>query len=139
MRRAAPALLLAAVLALSACGGGDSSSSSGDSGGGSGGSGGGGYGSMSPPASSSGGGASTVTMKGFAFSPKKATVKVGQTVTWKNADSAAHNVTAQSGADFKSDNFAKGGSFAFKPTKAGTITYECTLHPGMTGELDVTS
>ena len=43
-----------------------------------------------------------------------------------------------SGADFSSDQFGKGGKFSFTPTKAGEIKYECTLHPGMEGTIEVT-
>ena len=35
------------------------------------------------------------------------------------------------------DNFGKGGTFSFTPTKAGKISYVCTIHPGMTGTLTV--
>ena len=45
---------------------------------------------------------------------------------------------AQSGADFKSDDFGKGGTFSYTPDKAGTIKYTCTLHSGMDGTLEVT-
>ena len=47
------------------------------------------------------------------------------------------DVTAQSGESFKSQNFGKGGTFSFTPTKAGTIKYVCTIHPGMDGTLTV--
>jgi plastocyanin len=77
-------------------------------------------------------------MQNIAFDPKSVTVKVGQKVTWTNADSTDHNVTAQSGADFKSKDFGNGGTFSFTPTKAGTIKYVCTIHPGMDATLTVT-
>src|SRR3954453_8729536 len=80
-----------------------------------------------------------IEMKNIAFSPKNATVKVGQKVTWTNHDAVQHNVVADSGASFKSSDFGQNGTFSFTPTKAGTIKYECTLHPGMTAVLTVTS
>ena len=83
------------------------------------------------------GGAVAISMQNIQFSPKDQTVKVGQKVTWTNEDSVDHNVKADSGADFHSSEFGKGGTFSFTPTKAGTIKYECTLHPGMTGTLKV--
>ncbi|MCW3016863.1 MAG: blue (type 1) copper domain protein [Solirubrobacterales bacterium] len=83
------------------------------------------------------GGAVKVSMKNIAFNPKSVTVKVGDKVTWTNDDSVDHNVTAASGADFKSDNFGQGGTFAYTPTKAGTIQYTCTIHPGMNGTVIV--
>jgi plastocyanin len=92
----------------------------------------------STSATSGGGGEVEVKMQNIAFDPKAVTVKVGQKVKWVNEDSVDHNVTAQSGADFKSDNFGKGGSFEFTADKAGTIQYVCTVHPGMDATLTVT-
>jgi plastocyanin len=114
----------ALALAVSACGGG----------------GGGGSTSTSSTSSSSsaGGGGVQIKMQNIAFSPKATTVKVGEKVTWTNADTVDHNVTANSGADFKSKDFGNGGTFSFTPAKAGTIKYVCTIHPGMTGTLTVT-
>ncbi|MGI8579374.1 MAG: cupredoxin domain-containing protein [Solirubrobacteraceae bacterium] len=87
---------------------------------------------------SSGGGAVAINMQNIAFDPKQATAKVGQTVTWTNEDATDHNVKADSGASFSSKDFGKGGTYSYKLTKAGTITYECTIHPGMTATLSVT-
>ena len=122
-------LALGAVVALAAAGCGGSNSSSTSSGSSS---------SASTAAASSSGGGVAVKLANIAFDPKAVTVKVGQKVTWTNDDSTDHNVTADSGADFKSDNFGKGGTFSFTPTKAGTIKYECTIHPGMVATLTVT-
>jgi plastocyanin len=117
-------LLLCAVVALAAagCGGSDDNSSS----------------SSTPAASSSSsGGGVAIKMANIAFDPKAVTVKVGQKITWTNDDSTDHNVTADSGADFKSKDFGKGATFDFTPDKAGTIAYECTLHPGMKATITV--
>jgi plastocyanin len=83
-------------------------------------------------------GAATVKMQSIQFDPKEITVKVGEKITWTNEDSVDHDVVADSGASFRSDVFGKGGTFEFTPTKAGEITYECTLHPGMDGTIQVT-
>ena len=119
-------LVLCAVVALAAagCGGND------DDGGSS-------SGSTSAPAAASSGGDVAIKMQNIAFDPKAVTVKVGQKITWTNDDTTDHNVTADSGADFKSDNFGKGATFEFTPDKAGTIKYECTIHPGMTATITV--
>jgi plastocyanin len=95
-----------------------------------------GAGSTPTPAPASGGPV-TISMKNIQFAPKDQTVKVGQKVTWVNQDSVDHDVKADSGADFSSDQFGKGGKFSFTPTEAGEIKYECTLHPGMEGTLKV--
>jgi plastocyanin len=76
-------------------------------------------------------------MKNTAFDPKAVEVAPGDTVEWENYDDVDHNVVADSGADFSSDDFGKGGTFEWKATKPGTVTYECTIHPGMTGEITV--
>ncbi len=94
--------------------------------------------STAAAASSSSGGGVAIKMQNIAFDPKDVTVKVGQKVTWTNDDSVDHNVTSQSGESIKSDNFGKGATFSFTPTKAGTIKYVCTIHPGMTATLTVT-
>src|SRR4051794_36335132 len=117
-------LALCAVVAMAAAGCGSSDSGSTSSGSSS---------SASTGAASSSGGGVTIKMQNIAFDPKAVTVKVGQKVTWTNEDSVDHNVTADSGADFKSKDFGKGGTFTFTATKAGKITYECTLHPNMRG------
>jgi plastocyanin len=115
---------LALALAVSACGGGGGGSTSSTS--------------TAASGASSGGGGVAIKMQNIAFSPNSTTVKVGQKVTWTNDDTTDHNVTATSGADFKSKDFGNGGTFSFTPEKAGTIKYVCTIHPGMDGTLTVT-
>jgi plastocyanin len=66
------------------------------------------------------------------------TVRVGETVRWRNDDRVPHDVVATAGADFRSRRLAEGQMFAFRPTKAGTIAYLCSVHQGMTGTLVVT-
>ena len=127
MRRILLALCAVVALAAAGCGGGDDN--------------GGSTSSSSAPAStsssSSSGGGVAIKMHNIAFDPKAVTVKAGQKVTWTNDDSVDHNVTSQSGESIKSDNFGKGATFSFTPTKAGTIKYECTIHPGMVATLNV--
>jgi plastocyanin len=91
-----------------------------------------------PAAPAPAGQAIAVTMKNIQFAPKQVTAKVGQTVTWTNDDSVAHNVTAVGGASFKSANFGRGGTYKYRPTAPGKISYVCTLHPGMDATLTVT-
>jgi len=128
MRRIVLLLCAAAALAAAGCGSSNNSSSSSSS-------------ASTPAASSSSSSSSggvAIKMQNIAFDPKDVTVKVGQKVTWTNDDSVDHNVTSQSGESIKSDNFGKGATFSFTPTKAGTIKYVCTIHPGMTATLTVT-
>ncbi len=138
MRRRFPILILPVlgVLAFAGCGGGSKPSSSASSSPS--------VASTPAPASTSSGSTSTssggvaVTMKNIAFSPTTIHVKVGQKITWTNQDSVDHNVTSQSGEHIASQNFGQGGTFSFTPTKAGTIKYVCTIHPGMDGTIVVT-
>lgn len=101
------------------------------------------------------------------FDPKAASVKVGDTVTWKSVSPyEPHTVTFESKitspgdpaaaapAGVKSGGTYTGGftnsgfigpppffpsnNFALKFTKAGTYEYVCILHPSMTGAVTVT-
>jgi plastocyanin len=115
-------LVACLALVLAGCGGGNDKGSNSSSGGG----------------GSSSGGTVTIDMKNIKFAPQDATVKVGQTVKWVNQDTVDHDVQAKSGADFKSELFGNGKSFEWKADKAGTVSYVCTVHPGMVGTLNVT-
>ncbi len=79
----------------------------------------------------------TISAKNIAFNPKEVTVKVGTKITWSMDEPVPHNVVADSGADFKSEILNQGQTFEYTPKKAGTIEYECTLHPGMVGTITV--
>jgi len=75
----------------------------------------------------------------FSFSPASVTVARGGTVTWSNeAASATHNVTFASttGAPASIGNFASGNASRTFNT-AGTYSYQCTNHTGMTGSVTV--
>jgi plastocyanin len=117
MKAIAALALTSAALSLAACGSSSSSASS------------------STPAAS---GSVTVTMKNVAFAPGSIQATVGQTVTFKNEDSPAHNVTYVSGPKFTSSGqINPGQSFSLKLSQAGTIHYYCTIHPFMKAEIVV--
>jgi plastocyanin len=84
-----------------------------------------------------GSGGAQVTLQNFAFSPASVTVKVGDTVTWTNKDSANHTVTADDGTTFASSTLSSGATFSFTFTKAGTYAYHCSIHTSMTGTITV--
>ena len=71
-----------------------------------------------------------IEIKGFAFTPQTATVKVGTQITWTNKDSAPHTVTADD-RSFDSGTLNQGESFTFQFTTPGTFAYICTIHPSM--------
>jgi len=134
MKRITPLLFAVVALVAAGCGSSNNSSSSSSA--------------SSAPAtttgstSTSGGTAApsgktvTIDMKNIQFNPKTVTVKVGETVKWVNQDSVPHNV---SGGPLHSPTFGNGGTLTYKATKAGKISYVCTIHPGMTATLNVTS
>lgn len=81
--------------------------------------------------------AGEVLMKGIMFKPKDITVKVGDTITWKNEDPVDHNAVDTATGKFESETFGEGGTFEYTAEEAGKIEYVCTLHPGMTGTITV--
>jgi len=71
-----------------------------------------------------------------AFGTSALTVRVGDTVTWNNADDRPHTVTSDDGT-FDSGNLDEGGSFSFTFTDAGTYRYICAYHPEMVATIVV--
>jgi plastocyanin len=121
-----------------------------------GGGGGGGYGSTpstTPPTTQAAAGVADLTimitgMNGdMSFSPNPATVKMGQKVAWRNADSTTHaileddtsgNQSPYSGG-FSTGNLAPGAtSPPLTMRNAGTTGYHCGFHPSMVGTLTAT-
>ncbi|MFE0258292.1 plastocyanin/azurin family copper-binding protein [Streptomyces sp. NPDC059010] len=79
-----------------------------------------------------------IVMSGYAFGPRSLTITVGDTVTWTNQDTAPHDVKTTSGpASFHSPMLNKGGTWSYTFTTAGTYSYVCTVHPGMTAQIVV--
>jgi plastocyanin len=71
------------------------------------------------------------------YSPNPSTMRVGQTVAWRNGDSIAHTAT-QDAARFDSGTIGAGATSApLTMSATGTFTYHCTIHPGMVGTLVV--
>ena len=76
------------------------------------------------------------------FNPASVTINVGDTIEWKNGDTAAHTVTGGSPADgpsgvFDSSLVMGGASFAHTFDKAGSYNYFCMVHPWMVGNVSV--
>jgi plastocyanin len=102
------------ALALGACGSGEASEA--------------------PPAADSNAGP-TVAIKDLAFTPATLTVPAGTTVTWVWRDGAiAHDVK---GDGFQS-KVQSAGTFSHRFADPGGYDYLCTLHPNMTGTIEVT-
>jgi plastocyanin len=82
-------------------------------------------------------GAVVIKMVDIKFDPEDATASVGQDICWLNEDSIDHNAVAEEGATFKSELFGKGQTFTTKVDRPGTVSYVCTIHPGMVGTLTI--
>lgn len=79
----------------------------------------------------------TVAIRELKFQPAVLTVKVGDTVEWKNDDIVPHTATSTKPKKFDSGILPVGGFWKYVVTKRGTYFYNCTLHPNMKAELIV--
>jgi len=71
------------------------------------------------------------------YAPNPTTVRVGQTVAWKNNDTTVHDAT-QDASRFQTGTINAGSTSApVTMSTAGTFAYHCTIHPGMVGTLVV--
>jgi plastocyanin len=77
-----------------------------------------------------------VKIDNFSYSPAAVTVKAGTQVTWTNRDDIPHTVVSSDNA-FKSKTLDTDEKFSFTPTKAGTYSYFCSIHPKMTAQIVV--
>ena len=94
-----------------------------------------GAGDTSPAATAGDNDGRTVVIEDLAFAPETLTVDAGDTVTWVWRDgSIKHDVT---GDDFASEVMSE-GTFGNRFDDPGTYDYVCTLHPNMTGTIEVT-
>ncbi len=71
-------------------------------------------------------------------------IVIGDTIVWKNADTAFHDITSGSeteGPDgiFYSKPLSHAESFTYKFSEIGHYPYYCTIHPWMEGTIIVTS
>jgi len=79
-----------------------------------------------------------VSQKNKAFSVKKLTLKVGDSVKFVNEDSFAHNVFSLSAPkSFDLGSFGNGGSKTIVFDKAGKVEVECAVHPDMRLDIEV--
>lgn len=76
-----------------------------------------------------------VTIASMAYGPTPAKLKVGDAVTFVNADIFQHSVTARDRSfDLDLKSKARGTVVLRKP---GFVAFYCRYHPGMTGKLAV--
>jgi plastocyanin len=82
-------------------------------------------------------GGASVAVVDFAFQPGGVQVSAGGTVSWTNNGESEHTVTASDGS-FNSGTLSPGAGFSSTFSTPGTFSYNCTLHPEMTGTVTVT-
>ena len=70
----------------------------------------------------------TVSMVENEFTPRTTTVTVGDSVTWRNDGSSAHEVTATA---FSSGNVDPGKSYTWTANRTGTFEYVCRYHESL--------
>jgi plastocyanin len=75
-----------------------------------------------------------VTIQSFAFNPQVVKIAAGGSVTWTNQDGTTHTVTFSD----STQTLSNGASYTRKFDTAGTFTYHCSIHPSMTGTVEVT-
>ena len=79
------------------------------------------------------------------YIPELATVSSGSQVTWINTDTSSHTATAGTPTDGPSGQFDTGTippgeskSVLIQAQGGQSVLYYCTIHPWLTGELQMT-
>ena len=81
----------------------------------------------------------TVTMADFYFTPKTPTIRLGNSVRWKNSSTRKHSATPTVNWSWGGVTVSAGTtSAAASPTQAGSFPYFCSFHPStMKGTIKV--
>jgi PKD repeat protein len=79
-----------------------------------------------------------IDIKNSAFNKSIITIPINTTVTWINFENVTHTVTADGGS-FESGSIQQNQSFSYRFNKSGIFSYHCSIHPSMTGIVNVTS
>jgi plastocyanin len=72
----------------------------------------------------------------WGYSPREISIAAGQSITWTNSGRLAHSATA-TGGQFDTGLLDPGDSSTITLSSAGTIAYQCSVHPTMTGTVIV--
>ena len=70
------------------------------------------------------------------YRPSQLDVLPGETVLWTNVSVRTHTVTSDTGL-FDSGQVESNDRFNFQFNAVGSYRYHCTIHPSITGEIDV--
>ena len=73
------------------------------------------------------------------FMPETQTARVGQVVQWTNTGTVLHTITFDEASCLSDSTIQPQATWEIKFTQPGTYPYICTIHPGMNGNLTVTS
>ena len=79
----------------------------------------------------------SVSLQNSQFNPENIVVVPSAVVTFNNTDGINHNVIFGNQAIASVDPWASGNRSVTMPATAGTYSYTCTLHPGMSGTVKV--
>jgi len=82
-------------------------------------------------------GSQAISIKDFSFTPASLSIRPGDSVTWTNADGAAHSIKSADQIFDSPDQIDPTMSFSFTFATPGTYTYICGVHPSMKGTVEV--
>ena len=83
-------------------------------------------------------GSHPVTQKGKVFAPGTVTVKVGDTISFKNDDDVTHNAFSTSkGNEFNAKAQTPGSTTEVVFKARGKVAVKCAFHPGMSLTVNV--
>ena len=74
-----------------------------------------------------------IEMVDACFTPTTLFAEPGETITFVNRDSFAHNITANGWGQF--DELQQGDRYTMSSKVDGVFAYACSLHPGMSGAI----
>lgn len=77
-----------------------------------------------------------VTIEGFAYSPGSISASVGDVIAFTNKDAASHTATLDDGS-CDTGGIAADATGALTFSAAGTYPFHCTIHPDMTGTIEI--
>lgn len=80
----------------------------------------------------------TIQILSTGFSPASPTIAAGDTVVWKNSDTAKHQVVADDGS-FQSPLLGPGQTYSHRFFNTGTYAFHGGIHPNLKGSVVVAS
>lgn len=78
----------------------------------------------------------TVSISATGFSPEQVTIRPGDTVTWTNKDTKAHEIVSDAGI-FKSNRLQPGESFSYRFDVESSYSYHDAMKTSATGVVNV--